>query len=49
MAFAKLKAYLRKAKVRTIDTLWQAVDSTRELYSPDECRNYLKRAGYVAD
>lgn len=49
MAFAKLKAHLRKAKARTIDALWQAVGSICGFYSPDECRNYLKHAGYVAD
>lgn len=49
MAFAKLKAHLRTAKARTIDALWQAVGNICNLYSPDECRNYLKHAGYVAD
>lgn len=49
MAFSKLKAHLRKAKARTIDALWQAVGSICDLYSPDECWNYLKEAGYVAD
>jgi transposase len=49
MAFAKLKAHLRKAKARTVDALWQAVGSICDLYDPDECRNYLKAAGYVAD
>ncbi len=49
MAFAKLKAHLRKAQARTIEALWQAVGSICELYSPEECRNYLKEAGYVAD
>lgn len=49
MAFSKLKAHLRKAKARTIEALWQAVGSICELYSPDECCNYLKAAGYVAD
>jgi transposase len=49
MAFSKLKAHLRKAKARTIEALWQAVGSICELYSPDECWNYLKEAGYVAD
>ena len=49
MAFAKLKAHLRKAKARSIDALWKAVGSICELYSPDECWNYLKHAGYVAD
>jgi transposase len=49
MAFAKLKAHLRKAKARTIDDLWRAVGSICDLYSPHECCNYLKAAGYVAD
>ena len=49
MAFAKLKAHLRKAKARTIDALWKAVGSICDLYSPQECANYLKAAGYVAD
>ena len=49
MAFSKLKAHLRKANARTIEALWQAARSICELYSPDECWNYLKEAGYVAD
>jgi transposase len=49
MAFAKLKAHLRKAKARTIDDLWKTVGSICDLYTPDECWNYLKHDGYVAD
>jgi transposase len=49
MAFAKLKAHLRKAKTRTIDDLWKAVGSICDLYTPEECWNYLKHDGYVAD
>ena len=49
MAFAKLKAHLRRIKARTIDALWKAVGSICDLYSADECWNYLKHAGYVAD
>jgi transposase len=49
MAFAKLKAHLRRIKARTIDALWKAVGSICDLYSPEECWNYLKEAGYVAD
>lgn len=32
MAFAKLKAHLRKAKARTIDTLWKAIGSICDIY-----------------
>ena len=49
MAHAKLNAPLRKAEARTIDEQWKAVGSICDLYHPDECWNYLKEAGYVAD
>jgi transposase len=46
MAFAKLKAHLRKREVRTIEDLWQAIGQICDLYEPDECLNYFKAAGY---
>jgi len=49
MAFAKLKAHLRRIGARTIDALWKAVGNICDLYTPDECWNYLREAGYVAD
>ena len=49
MAFAKLKAHLRRIGARTIDALWKAVGDICDLYSPDECWNYLKAAGYASD
>lgn len=49
MAFAKLKAHLRRIGARTIDTLWQAVGNICNLYTPDECRNYLIAADYASD
>jgi transposase len=49
MAFAKLKAHLRRVSARTIDDLWRAIGSICDLYSPDECWNYLKAAGYASD
>lgn len=49
MAFAKLKALLRKAKARSYDALWRAVGDICGLFEPQECWNYLKEAGYVAD
>jgi len=48
MAFAKLKAHLRKAKARAYDALWQAIGNICNLFEPQECWNYLKDAGYVA-
>jgi len=49
MAFSKLKAHLRRVSVRTIDALWQAIGDICDLYSPEECWNYLKAAGYASD
>jgi len=48
MAFAKLKAHLRKAAARTYDALWRAVGDICGLYEPEECWNYLKAAGYAS-
>lgn len=47
MAFAKLKALLRAGAHRTVDALWRAIGSICDLYTPNECRNYFKAAGYV--
>lgn len=49
MAFAKLKAHLRAAAARTFDALWQAIGNICDLFSRDECWNYLKAAGYAYD
>lgn len=49
MAFAKLKAHLRRINARSIDALWRAVGSICDLYTPQECWNYLKEAGYASD
>ena len=46
MAFAKLKALLRKAAARTVDDLWDAITHTIELFTPDQCKNYFCAAGY---
>ena len=45
-AFAKLKAVLRKAAARTVDELWQTIADSLDQFSPQECRNYLRNAGY---
>lgn len=46
MAFAKLKALLRKQAVRTIEALWKAIGDICDLFSPQECKNYFNNAGY---
>jgi hypothetical protein len=46
MAFAKLKALLRKAAARTYDDLWKAVGTVCDLFTEDECFNYFIAAGH---
>ena len=48
-AFSKLKALLRKAKARTYDDLWRAVGHVCSLFTPQECWNYFKSTGCVAN
>lgn len=48
-AFAKLKAMMRAKAERTITALWNAVGPVVELFTPAECANYFKAAGYDPD
>ena len=48
LAFAKLKARLRKAAERTVDGLWNAIGQISQSFSPQECKNYFNAAGYIA-
>jgi transposase len=45
--FAKLKHMLRKAAARTIDALYEAIGQLLGAFSPEECANYFKNAGYA--
>ena len=47
-SFAKLKAHLRKAKERTIPTLYDRIGTILELFPPTECKNYFTDAGYAS-
>jgi len=46
LAFAKLKARLRKAAERTVDGLWNTIGQISLTFSPQECKNYFNAAGY---
>jgi transposase len=48
-AFAKLKALLRAKAERTIKALSDAVGAVVDLFTPAECANYFKAAGYEPD
>lgn len=44
--FSKLKRNLRRAAKRSVETLWNEIGNQLDSFAPDECRNYLKGAGY---
>jgi hypothetical protein len=44
--FAKLKAFLRAARPRTFDQVLALVAAALELFTPDECGNYIRHSGY---
>ncbi len=46
MAFAKLKACLKKAAARTVDDLWDAIAIGIDTFTPTESENYFAAAGY---
>ena len=47
-AFAKLKHWMRKTAARSRETLWRAVGDILNRFTPEECANYLKNAGYAS-
>ena len=46
--FAKLKALLRKADPRTIETTWREIGALLGNFTPQECANYLVNSGYAS-
>jgi transposase len=46
MAFAKFKEILRQAQDRTVDALWDLIGRTLNLFTPEECTNYVRHCGY---
>ncbi|WP_184451133.1 MULTISPECIES: IS630 family transposase [unclassified Rhizobium] len=48
-AFSKLKAMLRARAERKIDALWDAVGALIPRFTPAECANYFRAAGYDPD
>ena len=48
MAFAKLKSGLRKAAERSTEALWNRIGQLCDTYTPQECANYFRAAGYGA-
>lgn len=46
--FAKLKSQLRKADERSIETVWRRIGTLLDLFSANECANYIRHAGYAS-
>lgn len=46
--FAKLKHLLRAAQPRDVEATWRTVGQLLDLFSKQECANYLKNSGYVS-
>ena len=46
--FAKLKRLLRKANERTVEATWRRIGNLLNHFSPDECANYVRGAGYAS-
>lgn len=45
-AFSKLKHWMRDARAR--ETLWKAISAILDRFTPRECANYLRNAGYAS-
>ena len=45
--FAKLKHLLRKCAARTIEAVCAAIGQLLQAFTPQECANYFKNAGYA--
>ncbi|WP_304176440.1 transposase, partial [Phenylobacterium aquaticum] len=48
MVFSKLKSQLRKADERSVEAVWRRIGSLLDLFSAQECANYLRHAGYAS-
>ena len=46
LAFAKLKAVLRAARPRTFDHVCALIAAALDLFTPAECRNFVRHCGY---
>jgi transposase len=47
LAFAKLKALLRKAAERSIESLWSRIGALLDHFTPGECTNYFRHDEYL--
>lgn len=48
LAFAKLKAIVRRARCRSMATLWPLLGECLRHFGAEECRSYFRHADYSA-
>jgi transposase len=48
MMFAKLNTLLRKADERSMAAVWNRIGSLLTEFTPNECANYIRHAGYAS-
>ena len=46
--FAKLKPLMRAAEPRDVEATWRKAGQLLDLFSAQECANYIKNSGYVS-
>ena len=46
--FSKLKTLLRKAGERTVETTWKRIGTLLQVFTPQECANYIRNSGYAS-
>ena len=46
--FAKLKTLLRKLRPRTLEANWRGIGGLLSRFTPRECANYFRNAGYAS-
>jgi len=46
--FAKLKTLLRKLDARTVEATWRGIGQLLNTFTPSECANYFRKAGYAS-
>ncbi len=47
--FAKLKHLMRKAAERTVEATWRRIGHLLNQFTPNECANYIRNAGYASN
>jgi len=46
--FAKLKTLLRNAAEPTVEATWQRIGGLLNCFTPQDCANYIRKAGDAA-